>query len=78
MAILLMVAVTSIAFLTLSEFVLSREPRQSQEHRALVLKLRKRIALKRNRPRVLFIYQKESIGGQKEYELQKKQSADRR
>ena len=78
MAILLMVAVISIAFLTFSEFVLSREPEQSRQHRALVLKLRKRIALKRNRPRVLFIYQKESIGGQEEYERRKEHSADRR
>jgi len=56
MAILLIVAV-SVAFLILCEFALSREAKQSQEHRALVVKLRQRIARNRKRPRVLFIYE---------------------
>ncbi len=61
MAILLIVAVGSIAILTFCEFALSREAKQSQEHRALVLKLRQRIARKRNRRRMLFIYEPEGV-----------------
>ncbi len=61
MAILLIVVVISFALLILGEFALSREAKQSQEDRALVLKLRQKIARKRNRHSVLFIYKQEEV-----------------
>jgi len=69
MAILLIVAVSSVAFLVFCEFAQSREAKPSKEHRALVLKLRQRIARKRNRRRMLFFYRPEDVNQRKkEYE----------
>jgi hypothetical protein len=66
MAVLLIVAVIIVAFSTFCKFPLSREAKRYKEHRALVLKLRKSIARKRNRPRVLFIYKQEEVSRRRE------------
>lgn len=61
MVTLLIVAVIGAGLLIFGEFALSREAKQSQEHRDLVLKLRQRIAHKLNRHRVLFLYNQEEV-----------------